>query len=100
MQALAQIGQEDAASAARVVTVLTAVLTDRKEEAVVKQSALDGLAVLADKANALCEEILPALVAVQAEGNPRLAKKAQEVLSNVCKASPAEIEKARQTARP
>jgi outer membrane protein assembly factor BamB len=100
LQALAQIGQEDAALVARAVTVLTAVLADKKEEAVVKESALDGLAVLAGKANAPRKEILRTLVAVQGEGNPRLAKKAQEVLSSVCKATPAEIEAARRAARP
>ena len=98
--ALAEIAQDDATSVARVATVLTAVLADGKEEAVVKESALDGLAVLAGKANAPREEILRALVAVQGQGNPRLAKKAQEILSDACKATPAEIEKARQAARP
>ena len=97
--ALAEIGQDDATSfSSCVVTVLMTVLADRKEEAVVKESALDGLAILAGKANAPREEILRALVAVEGQGNPRLAKKAQEVLSDACKASPAEIERARQAA--
>jgi outer membrane protein assembly factor BamB len=100
LQALAEIGQDDTTSVARVVTVLTAALADQKEEAVVKESALDGLAILAGKANAPRNEILRALIAVEGQGNPRLAKKAEEVLSNACKATPAEIEQARQTARP
>ena len=96
LQALAQIGQADTASAARIVAVLLAVLADREgEEAVVKQSALDGLALLAGQAQVQHASILRTLVAVQGYGNPRLAKQAQEILSNVCKASPAEIEKSR-----
>jgi hypothetical protein len=75
-------------------------LADRKEEAAVEESALDGLAVLAGKANAPRKEILRTLVAVQGQGNPQLGRKSQEVLSNVCKATPREIEKARQTAHP
>ena len=96
LQSLAQIGQDDAASAGQIVAVLLAVLADRDgDEAVVKQSALDGLALLAGKATAPREAILRTLVAVQGYGNPRLARKAQEILDTVCKATPAEIEKAR-----
>ena len=98
--ALAEIGQDDASFVPRVVTVLTSVLADRKEEAVVKESALDGLATLAGKANAPREDILRALVAVQGQGNPRLAKKAQKILSDPCKATAEEIEKARRAAAP
>ena len=100
LQALAEIAQDDPASVARVATLLTAVLADKKEEAVVKESALDGLATLAGKAGAPRAEFLRALVAVQGGGNPRLAKKAATVLSDACKATPAEIERARQAARP
>ncbi len=96
LHALAQIGQDDATLVARVVAVLTAVLADREQEAVVKESALDGLALLAGKATSNREEILRALVAVEGQGNPRLAKKAEEILSAVYKATSAEIEKARQ----
>ena len=52
LQALAQIAQDDNTSVARVTMVLAAVLVDRKEEAVVKESALDGIAILAGKAGA------------------------------------------------
>ena len=101
LQALAQIGQEDTTSVKQIVTLLMAVLADREgEEAVVKQSALEGLAIVAGKATAQREEILRMLVAVQGYGNPRLAKKSQEILSNVCKATPVEIAKAQHTARP
>lgn len=96
LQALAQIGQSDATSTAQIVAVLLAVLADRnEEEAVVRQSALDGLAILADKAEGQREEILRTLLVVQGCGNPRLAKGAQKILNNVYKASPAEVEKVR-----
>ncbi len=99
LQALAQISQQHTASVAQIVAALLAVLADReREEAVVKQSALDGLAILAGKANVQREEILRTLVAVQGYGNPRLAKKSQEILSKVYQATPAEIEKARRAA--
>ena len=93
LQALAQIAQEDAASTAKIVATLIAVLADREEEAVVKQSALDGLVILAGKTDIQREEIVQILVTLQGGGNPRLAKKAQDVLSNAYQATPAEIEK-------
>ena len=100
LQALARIGQDDTASVAQIVAVLTAVLADGSaEEAVVKQSALEGLAVLAGRADAQRAEILAALVGVSGCGNPRLAKQSQEMLRDVYKATPAEIEKARHPAR-
>ena len=84
LQALAQIGREDTDSMAQTVAVLIAVLADREgEEAVVKESALDGLAILADKAHAQREEIVRTLVAVQGHGNPRLAKKSHEILQRM-----------------
>jgi outer membrane protein assembly factor BamB len=99
IQALAEIAQDDVPAVARVATLLTAVLADGKEEAVVKESALDGLSILAGKSNAPREAILCALVAVQGSGNPRLAKKAEKILTKDFKATPAEIEKARQAVR-
>lgn len=93
LKALAQIGQQDLASVAQIVSLLIAVLADRTEEAVVKQSALDGLAILADKAHAQREEILRALRLMQECGNPRLAHKAQEILRNDYHAAPGEMKK-------
>jgi HEAT repeat protein len=99
LHALAQIGQAGTDSARQIVAMLIAVLAEGKgEEAVVKQSALDGLALLAGQANAQREEVLRALVAVQQCGNPRLARKSQEILSNVYTATPGEIERARHAA--
>ncbi len=100
LQALAEIAHDDKTSIARVAASFTATIADGKEEAVVKESALDGLATLAAHPGAPREEILRALVAVEGGSNPRLAKKAQTVLSDDCKATPAEIEKATQTTRP
>jgi len=96
MEALSRIGSAHATCTAQVVAVLIAVLTDRNEqESVVKESALDGLAALAGKAQAQREEIVQTLTAIQAGGNPRLAKKSQRILSNVYQAVPAEAEETR-----
>jgi outer membrane protein assembly factor BamB len=98
LQALAEVSQDDPGSIARITTLLATLLADQKEEAVVKESALDGLAALASKAGAPREEILRALVTVQGSGNPRLAKKATKILNDDYKPTPAEIEKARRAA--
>ena len=93
LKALAQIGQQDPGSVAQTVTLLIAVLGDEAEEAVVKESALEGLAILADKARAQRAEILRALLAVLDCGNPRLAQKSQELLKKDYQAAPAEMKK-------
>ena len=97
LQSLAQIAQEHVDSTAEVVALLIAVLADRNEEAVVKQSALDGLALLADTAHVQRSDILRSLAIVQGGGNPRLARRSQEILADVYHATPSEIEKARRT---
>jgi outer membrane protein assembly factor BamB/HEAT repeat protein len=93
LESLAQIAQEDSASTAKIVAVLIAALNDPEEDSVVKQSALDGLAILAAKAGVQREEIVRTLVILQGGGNPRLAKKAQDILSNAYQATPAVLQK-------
>lgn len=98
LEALAQIGREHVAAGGQVAAALVAVLAEGEEEAVVKQSALDGLGTLAGKVGDRRDQILRALARVQGCGNPRLAKKAQELLHDVYQATPAEIEKVQRAA--
>ncbi len=96
LQSLTQIGQEGTPDLAKIIAAMIAALADgEREEPVVRQSALDGLAALAGKAGAQRAEILRALAAVQQARNPRLAQSAQEILANAYKATPAELERAR-----
>ena len=96
LHALSQLGREDTPDLPKIITAMTAALDDkRKEEPVVRESALEGLAALAGKAGAQRQEIIQALLGIAEGRNPRLAKKAREILDTVYKATPAEIEKAR-----
>jgi hypothetical protein len=79
---------------------MNAVLANGEEkQPVVRQSALDGLALLAPKVTGQRQAILQTLVATMEDRNPRLTKKSREVLESVYKATPTEIEKARQPHR-
>ena len=74
---------------------MIAALSDREhEEAVVKQSALDGLAALESKVSAERPDVIRALAAVLEDRNPRVAQNAREILKRVYKATPAEMEEA------
>jgi outer membrane protein assembly factor BamB/HEAT repeat protein len=96
LQALAQIGQEATPLFSEVVAAMTAALAKgTKEEPIVRQSALDGLALLASKVTDQRPAVIQALVAVMEDRNPRLAKRSQEVLEGVYKATRDEMEKAR-----
>ena len=66
-----------------------------REEAVVRQAALDGLAALGNQPPPHRPEIIRALVAVASDRNPRLAKKAEEILQQVYQVTPSELDQAR-----
>jgi len=97
LQALAQIGREQTPCPSEIIAAMLAPLAGpQREEAVVRQSALDGLAALAGGVTAQRQEVVQALVGVMEDENPRLAEKAREILQLVSKTAPAEIDKARQ----
>jgi outer membrane protein assembly factor BamB len=99
LQALTQIGQEEHALFPQIIAAMTAALVPpEREEAVVRQSALEGLAALAGKVTAQRSEVMQALAGMQRGHNPRLAKRAEEVLRGVYKATPLEMEQARDAA--
>lgn len=84
LQALAQIGRQQTPCAPEIFTALLGVLAQREqEEAVVRQSALEGLALLEGKVAGQRREVVRALVAVAGERNPRLAERAREVLKTI-----------------
>jgi hypothetical protein len=56
---------------------------------------LEGLADLAAKVADQRQTVIQLLVAVMHDRNPRLAQKAREILDNVYKATPAELERVR-----
>lgn len=99
LQSLAQIGQRETPDFPQIVAAMLAALADQqREEAVVRQSALEGLAALAGRVTAQRQEVIRSLLAVQQGRNPRLAKRAQEILQDVYKPTPAELEKVRRGA--
>jgi outer membrane protein assembly factor BamB len=96
LQALAEIGQEATPLAPEIIAAMCAVLAKgEREEPVVRQSALEGLADLAAKVADQRQTVIQLLVAVMHDRNPRLAQKAREILDNVYKATPAELERVR-----
>jgi outer membrane protein assembly factor BamB len=96
LQALGEIGQQQPPQFPEIIKAMLAALADReREEAVVRQSALDGLAALAGKVTAERQEVIRVLVSAASDRNPRLAKKAGEILNSVYQATPTEIKKAR-----
>lgn len=99
LQALAQIGQNEATCSPKVIAAMIAALGNREhEEPVVRQSALDGLAALEGKVGDQRGDVIRALIGALTDRNPRLARKAKETLDRVYKATPAEIEKVRSSA--
>lgn len=80
-QAMAQIGREDPAHVGEIVAVMCKAAANREgEEAVVRESALDGLATLADRVTADRGTVIKTLTEVAGDRNPRLAAKAREIL--------------------
>lgn len=99
LQALGEIGREGPPQFLQIIQAMLAALADREREAgVVREAALDGLAALHSKVTTERPAIVRALVGTLSERNPRLAKKAGEILSRVYQAPPAEIEQARHAA--
>jgi outer membrane protein assembly factor BamB len=89
-EAMAQIGQQPTPELPKIVAAMVAAAGDRLgEEAVVRESALDGLAALAPKVSEQRAEVIDTLAAVARDRNPRLARKAQDLLDRVYKAPPA-----------
>lgn len=83
-QSLAQIGRASPADVPRIVTALTTAAVDREqEEAVVRETALDGLSLLADKLGDARQQVYAALAPVAQDRNPRLAKKAQSLRAQI-----------------
>ena len=100
LQALGEIAQDRPPQLPQIVAALLGKLTNqRREEAVVRQAALDGLATLGDQATAQRSEIVRALAAAASDRNFRLAKKAEEMLQKVYRATPSELDQAREVAR-
>jgi len=93
-QALTQIAQEDTPALPEIIAAMTAaVAAGDREETVVKQAALDGLAALGSKAAAQRQDVVTALVAALSDRNPRLADRARQTLSSVYHVTPEEIER-------
>jgi hypothetical protein len=83
-QSLAQIGRESPTDVPRVVTAMTkAAVNPEQEEAVVREAALDGLILLADKLGGERQQVRAAIAPVAQDRNPRLAKKAQSLLAQI-----------------
>ena len=98
LRALAQIAREETSHLPQAIAAMIAALAKpQREEPVVRQSALEGLAILGSKVTAERQEVVQTLVEVLRDRNPRLAKRAREMLDSVYKATPAEIERARRT---
>ena len=84
LQALGEIGRRPTPHFAEIIEVMIAVLADReREEAVVRQSALDGLATLASKVTAERQEVIRVLASATSDRNPRLARKAEDILNRL-----------------
>lgn len=84
LQALARIGGADDADRPQIIAAMLAALDDtRHEEAVVRESALVGLAALAGQVTVRRPDVVRALARVAEDRNPRLARKAQELLHSV-----------------
>jgi outer membrane protein assembly factor BamB len=96
LQALGPIGRDKPPQLPQITGALLSMLADRAgEEAVVRQAALDGLAALGSQPPPHRSEIIRSLVAVVSDRNPRLAKKAEEILQKVYQVTPAELDQAR-----
>jgi HEAT repeat protein len=94
LRALARIGGHAKPCPPEIIAAMLAVLSaGDREEAVVKQSALDGLAVLESRATAERRDVVQTLAVVVHDRNPRLAHSAQEMLKSIYHATPAEMEK-------
>ena len=87
--------------AALLVFVIAAVIIGREArrldrgEVVADVPPLDGLAALGNQTAPQRSEILRALAAVTADRNPRLARRAEEILQKVYEATPGERNQAR-----
>jgi len=89
LQALARIGLGPTPHFPQIITAMTDALSEpKREDAVVKESAIEGLAALAGRVTTERQDIVQALTRVSGEGNPRLAKKARDVVQTVYKAAP------------
>lgn len=98
LQALGHIGHDQPLQLPQIISALLGKLADRtREEAVVRQAALDGLAALGNQRPPHRPQIIRALVAVASDRNPRLAKKAEEILQKVYQVTPSERDQARGT---
>ena len=96
LHSLGQIAQAGSPSFPKILTAIQTAATDRqREEAVVRQSALDGLAAMAGQVAEHRLDVLETLASVAADPNPRLAAKAKGLLDNPYRATPAEMEKVR-----
>jgi HEAT repeat protein len=94
LRALARIGGHAKPCPREIIAAMLAVLAaGDREEAVVKQSALDGLAMLESRATAERRDVVQTLAVVVHDRNPRLAHSAQEMLKSIYHATPAEMEK-------
>jgi len=83
-QSLAQIGRESPADVPRIAAAMTTAAVNREqEEAVVREAALDGLILLADKLGGERQRVRAAIAPVAQDRNPRLAKKAQSLLAQI-----------------
>ena len=80
LQALTRIAQTDTPDFPQIITAMIGTLSTT-EEPVVRQSALDGLVALGNKATAQRSDIIAALKAVESGPNPGLAGKARQMLS-------------------
>jgi outer membrane protein assembly factor BamB len=95
-QAMAQIGREAPAQVSEIVAAMTTAATSPDgEEAVVRESALDGLATLADKVTADRALVIKTLSTVGQDRNPRLAAKARQILQDRYKPTAKELKTAR-----
>ncbi len=95
LQALARIARDDTRHLPQALAAMTAALAQpQREEPVVRQSALEGLAILGSKVTTGRQEVVKTLVEVLRDRNPLLAKKARQTLESVYQATPAEIERA------
>ena len=99
LQALGKIGGQQTPCPPEIVAAMLAVLANGdREEAVVRQSALDGLAALKGRVAAERKEVVQTLAAVVHDRNPRLAHSASDMLKTIYHLTPAEMEKIRQAA--
>jgi hypothetical protein len=96
LQALGEIGRDKPPQLPQMIGALLGKLGDRAgEEAVVRQAALDGLAAIGNQVTVQRSEIIRSLVAAASDRNPRLAKKAEEILHQVYQVTPSELDQAR-----